>query len=322
MYRKLKSSMNEHIEIPEMLTASVNRAVVSIGPVVLPVPGRGQDLTVRVSAPATGGDLPVILFSHGNGSSADAYGPLVHGWAAQGFVVIQPTHLDSRTLGLAATDPRRPLLWRHRAADLTRILDQLELLTVAIPHLRGRLDPQRIAVAGHSWGAQTAGMLLGAQLPDPVSGEVVNLADARIRAGVLLAAPGRGGSDLNPATAAQFPFLQPDFAPMTTPTLVVVGDRDVSRMTTRGYDWRADAYALSAGPKCLLTLFGAEHSLGGIPGYESRETTDEHPARVALLQQLAGAYLRSALYPEDPAWPQACAALRAETQPLGRVDCK
>ncbi|WP_426491347.1 alpha/beta hydrolase family protein [Hymenobacter sp. 102] len=266
--------------------------------------------------------MPVILFSHGNGSSADAYGPLVHGWAAQGFVVIQPTHLDSRTLGLASTDPRRSLLWRLRAEDLLGILDQLDQVMAAVPHLQGRLDPQRIAVAGHSWGAQTAGMLLGAQLPDPVSGQTVNLADARIRAGVLLAAPGRGGADLTPATAAQFPFLHPDFAPMTTPTLVVVGDRDVSRMTTRGYDWRADAYALSSGPGCLLTLFGAEHSLGGIPGYESRETTDEHPARVALLQHLTGAYLRSALYPEDPAWPRACAALHAEAEPLGRVDCR
>lgn len=314
--------MIEHIKIPDILTTSVSRAVVSIGPVLLPAPGRGQDLTVRVSAPATGADLPVLLFSHGNGSSADAYGPLVHGWAAQGFVVVQPTHLDSRTLGLAPTDPRRPLLWRHRAQDLTRILDQLDQLAAAVPHLRGRLDLQRIAVAGHSWGGQTAGMLLGAQLPDPASGAVVNLRDARIKAGVLLAAPGRGGSDLNPATAAQFPFLQPDFAPMTPPTLVVVGDQDVSRMTTRGYDWRADAYALSAGPKCLLTLFGAEHSLGGIAGYESRETTDEHPARVALLLQLTGAYLRSALFPDDPAWAQACAALRAEPQPLGQIDCK
>lgn len=314
--------MTEHIEIHEILTTSVNQAVISIGPVVLPAPGRGQDLTVRVSAPATGGDLPVLLFSHGNGSSADAYGPLVHGWAAQGFVVVQPTHLDSRTLGLAPTDSRRPLLWRHRAEDLTRILDQLDQLAAAVPHLRGRLDLACIAVAGHSWGAQTAGMLLGAQLPDPVSGAVVNLRDTRIKAGVLLAAPGRGGADLHPATAAQFPFLQPDFAPMTTPALVVVGDRDVSRMTPRGYDWRADAYTLSTGPKCLLTLFGAEHSLGGIPGYESRETTDEHPARVALVQQLTGAFLRSALFPDDHAWTLAHAALRAEAQPLGRVDCK
>jgi pimeloyl-ACP methyl ester carboxylesterase len=314
--------MNEHVKATPTVAQSIDRAIVSISPIRLSAPGRGQDLLVRISAPATGRDLPIILFSHGNGSSANGYGPLAQGWAAQGFVVLQPTHLDSRTIGLASTDPRRPLLWRHRAEDLTRLLNQLDQLEAAVPFLRGRLDPQRLAVAGHSWGAQTAGMLLGAQLPDPMSGEVVNLANARIKAGVLLAAPGRGGADLNPATAAQFPFLQPNFAPMTTPTLVVVGDRDVSRMTHRGWDWRADAYALSAGPKCLLTLFGAEHSLGGIAGYESRETTDEHPARVALLQQLTGAYLRSALYPANPAWPQAYAVLHAEAAPLGRVDCK
>jgi len=61
--------------------------------------------------------------------------------------------------------------------------------------------------------------------------------------------------------------------------------------------------------------------MGSIPGYDSRKTTDAHSARVALLQQLTGNYLRSVLYPKDSTWPQACAALRAETQPLGLVDC-
>src|SRR4051812_4643575 len=32
--------------------------VISVRPVVLPAPGRGEDLRVRVSAPATGGELP------------------------------------------------------------------------------------------------------------------------------------------------------------------------------------------------------------------------------------------------------------------------
>ncbi len=34
-------------------------------------PGRGADLQVRVSVPKSGGKLPVIVFSHGNGSSKD-----------------------------------------------------------------------------------------------------------------------------------------------------------------------------------------------------------------------------------------------------------
>ncbi len=43
--------------------------VLSVSPVVLPAPGRAVDLEVRVSAPVTGSDLPLILLSHGQGCS-------------------------------------------------------------------------------------------------------------------------------------------------------------------------------------------------------------------------------------------------------------
>jgi predicted dienelactone hydrolase len=91
--------------------------------------------------------LPVIVFSHGNGQSLHAYAPLANHWAANGFVVIQPTHLDSRTLALAPDDPRRPDLWRYREQDLLRILDDLDQIEEAAPMFRGRFDRTRIAVA-------------------------------------------------------------------------------------------------------------------------------------------------------------------------------
>jgi hypothetical protein len=78
----------------------------------------------------------------------------------------------------------------------------------------------------------------------------------------------------------------------------------------------------AAGDKSLLTLFGAEHSLGGIPGHEVAETTDESPARVALIQQLTTAYLRSALHPGDTSWKTAVTALEADPDPLGKVRSK
>ena len=151
----------------------------------------------------------------------------------------------------------------------------------------------------------------------------VNLIEPRIKAGVLLAPPGNGGVDLG-GFAVNIPFFRrPSFAEMTTPALVVVGDEDVSpHLTVRGADWHADPYRLSPGPKCLLTLLGGKHGLGGISGHDVAETTDESPERVAVVQRLTWAYLRSALYPEDAAWPVACAALENNPTPLGRVECK
>ena len=255
---------------------------------VRPVPLPGRDLQVKVSAPMTGDRLPVIVFSHGFGDSMDGYAPLVDHWADAGFVVVQPTHLDSRKLNVTPDDPRYPDIWRLRAEDLTHVIDRLDAVEAAVPGLAGRIDRERIAVAGHSWGAQTASMLLGAGVPDRgAPGR-----DPRVSAGVLLAVPGTGGADLTPFAAEHFPFMSPDFTGLTTPTLVVAGDKDQSALSVRGPDWFTDAYRLSPGAKTLLTLFGAEHSLGGVSGYASTETTDESPERVALIRRVTTAFLR------------------------------
>lgn len=54
--------------------------------------------------------------------------------------------------------------------------------------------------------------------------------------------------------------------------------------------------------KSLLKLYEAEHSLGGIAGYEAKETTDENPERIDLLQHTTWAYLRSVLDIEHDSW--------------------
>ncbi|AHH99158.1 alpha/beta hydrolase family protein [Kutzneria viridogrisea] len=310
-------------------TVSAPTAVLSVSPVVLPAPGRAVDLQVRVSAPVTGTELPIILLSHGQGysnnlSSLNGYAPLANFWAAHGFVVIQPTHLSSRTLSLDTDDPEAPLYWRSRAEDMTRILDQLDAIEAAVPQLLGRLNRSKVAVAGHSMGGHTASLLLGARLTDPYDGTEVNLAEPRIKAGVLLAAPGRGGDALTESVAQNYSFFSTtDFSHMTTPALVVAGDKDTStHLTVAGADWHTDPYLLSPGPKSLLTLFDAEHGLGGISGYDVAETTDENPERVAAVQRLTWAYLRTELYPGDSAWQAACDALAADPNPFGRVESK
>ncbi|MGC5007275.1 alpha/beta hydrolase family protein [Streptomyces sp. DT203] len=313
--------MSDSKTATEQKISDAPTTVVSAKPVVLSAPGRGEDLQVRVSAPATGDDLPVIVFSHGFGWSMNGYAPLADFWAARGFVVLQPTHLDSRTLGLAAEDPRTPRIWRFRIEDLTRVLDGLDILEASVPGLAGRLDHDRIAVAGHSWGAQTASTLLGARVLDSEGVPGKDMSDARVKAGVLLALTGLG-DDLTPFAAENFPFMRPSFDSMTTSALIVAGDNDQSHLSTRGPDWFTDPYTCSPGSKSLLTLFEAEHSLGGIAGYEVAETTDESPARVALIQQLTTVFLRSALYPEDTSWRAAASALDEDPNPLGKLQSK
>lgn len=294
--------------------------ILSVRSVKLPANGRGDDLQLRVSAPLTGGALPIILFSHGFGSSMDGYAPLAHYWAAHGFVVIQPTFLDAKRLALTPDDPRRATIWRQRIADVMQVLDGLDAILAVVPGLADRVDPVRIAAAGHSFGAWTTSMLLGARtLIDGVEGE--DWFDPRIKAGVLLSAGGLGGDSLTPFAKEHTPYLDTDFAHLATPTLAIVGDDDHSPLTTRGPDWYRDPYRHAPGVRTLLTLIGGGHMLGGISGYDVTETDDENPLRVGLIQKASTAFLRSELYADDTVWARFKVSL-AHQKTLGNVEEK
>jgi dienelactone hydrolase len=294
--------------------------IVSVKPVVLRAPERGDDLQVRVSAPASGSGLPVVVLAHGFAGHMGAYDPLTDHWASNGFVVVQPTFLDSHTLGLTPADPRYPEIWRIRVRDVRLVLDELESVLAAVPGLADRVDRDRIAAVGHSWGGQTVGMLLGARVLGADGRPGPDETDPRVKAGVLLATTGAGGDDLTPFAAENLPFMNPDFGGLRTPSLVVAGDHDQSALSTRGPDWFTDVHRLAPGARSLLTVFGGEHFLGGIQGYNDRDTTDESPARVSLVRRATWAYLRSALGLDPDAWGRFGAELAGEADPAGRIE--
>lgn len=295
---------------------------VSLKPIVLAAPKRGDDLQVRVSAPASGTGLPIVVFAHGFGLGMDAYDPLVDYWTAHGLVVVQPTFLDSASLGLTPADPRYPTIWSQRVDDLEHVIDDLDALLNAVPGLAGRADPARLAVAGHSWGGQSVGMLLGARVVGADGRPGESRTDSRVKAGVLLATTGIGGDDLTPFARENFAFMSPDFDALRTPTLVVAGDHDQSLLSTRGPDWFTDPYHLSPGAQHLVTVFGGEHSLGGIHRYGAADTTDESPARVDLIRRTSIAFLRTALGVAPEAWDEEVRTIAQEAEPAGRIETK
>lgn len=242
--------MNNLIDLARLIPTPEPTLAASFSPVPLPMHGRPQPLQLRVTAPVDGDSLPIVLLSHGHGPSLylpskDGYGPLANFLAERGFVVIQPTQANSKVCGLPRDISGAPLFWRERAEELTAILDGLGSLEAALPLLKGRLDRERIAAVGHSLGGHTVALLLGMRVT--IDGAKVDLRDPRIKAGVLLAAPGAGGGNLSENGKTYGPAFSPDFVHLVTRSLVVFGDRDVSpHLTVRGAD-------------CLLGLAERDH---------------------------------------------------------------
>ncbi|MBO2451102.1 hypothetical protein J4573_28660 [Actinomadura barringtoniae] len=144
----------------------------------------------------------------------------------------------------------------------------------------------------------------------------------RIGARVMIGAPGLG-RDLAEGAAEHYPAVgHSTFDAMTPPVLVVIGTNDHHPFFSARDTWRSDAYTQSPSPKTALYVAEGEHTLGGISGFDSTETSDENPERVAVVRAMIWAYLRSELYPGDTAWADSVAALAAAECPLGTVETR
>ncbi|PYE21793.1 putative dienelactone hydrolase [Rhizobium sp. PP-CC-3A-592] len=311
--------MNNLIDLAKHIPTPEARLTVAYTPIRLPMVGR-QPLELRLTAPATGGNLPIVLLSHGFGPSnyipsKDGYSPLGQFWAERGFAVIQPTHASSRVGGLASDAPGAPFFWRERVEEMKAILDQLPEVERQAPSVAGRMDHSRVGAAGHSFGGHTVGFLLGAQL----NGE--DFSDPRILAGILLAAPGRG-KNMTEENAVRFPFFDVDFSTLTTRSLVVCGETDDPHFTTRGPEWHADAFNDAPGAEAMLVLHGVGHGLGGIAGLDAKETETEAPDVLEAAKRLTLAWLRTALDIEPLAWTLARDLTERHALALGRVEMR
>ena len=72
-----------------------------VNPVTLAFPDLDKQLPLRIGYPAEEGRYPLIVFSHGGRLSKDDYADITDHWVSHGYIVIQPTHMDSASLGFS-----------------------------------------------------------------------------------------------------------------------------------------------------------------------------------------------------------------------------
>lgn len=247
----------------------------------------GTTVSVRVHHPAAGaGPWPVVVFSHGLGGSREGYGFLGKRWAEHGYVSIHPDHPGSDTAVFRGKAPGEMTQAMRQATTDLRILEgrprliaalisALPALERALPVVAGKLDRQRVAVAGHSYGAWTTMSVAGQKLR--VSGEAKDWSDPRPLAFAALSPSG-------PSVLSK----PEDWAGVTRPLLVMTGtdDRQPAALTPPGQErsgaWRRQVFDLvPAGGKQLAWFDGSRHSTySGGAGSRLMGEQEPDPAQV------------------------------------------
>jgi dienelactone hydrolase len=249
-------------------------------------PKSGRDIPLRVAYPQGPGPHPVVVFSHGALCYAQHYAVITDVWAAHGYVVILPDHLDSPN-NPTPPKPDRDLLLRQRIADLAAALDGIEDIA-ARAGVPGGVATDRVAIAGHSFGGMQAMIQAGLPVLD-ADGQPVGYRHPRVKAAVIMSGVG------------SLPGITTDegYAGLTLPLIATGGTLDIGDVggpVKFPWEWRLSGYDLAPpGDKYRVALQNGDHYLGGLLCLPNRGgAPDPEGARLDAMLTLAflDAYLR------------------------------
>ena len=206
--------------------------------------------------------MPLVVVSHGSGSSMDGTAWLGAGLAERGAMVVVLNHPGTTS---GDSSPRRTVRLSDRAADLSAVLDHI----LADPYFASRIDPDRISALGFSLGGAAVLGLAGQRL-DPVAyaayceaeGEAMQDCLFLARGGVDLAnLPPEFSADMTDPRFASIVAVDPGFTYAAVPESQTQIEARV-QIVSLGDDfpWRAvDVRAEGSG--LVEAIPGAEHAI-------------------------------------------------------------
>jgi dienelactone hydrolase len=192
----------------------------------------------------------------------DLYTGFADHWASWGYVVIQPVHMDSRELGFSMKGASMDTMTRvvnTRMEDVRFVLDSFDQLEAQVPGLAGKIDRERLVMAGHSMGGGTAMMLNGVEMLDPRDDSILGSDEDRFDALILISEPS------NNRMMPNEPWRQAE-----VPTFIATGSEDYSMAGARSGKKSKNAYQEPPAathpdePRYYLYLDGLDHYLGGV----------------------------------------------------------
>lgn len=225
-------------------------------------PARSRPVPARLYWPAGAtpeGTVPLVVFSHGIGGSRQGYSYLGRHWSSHGVASLHVQHVGSdatlwsgNPFGVvgrlqAAAQEHEAIA---RAADLRFALDRV--LSDEIGEHCSAVNRQQLIAAGHSYGANTTLLAIGAEVVR--GGQTVSCHDPRFAAAVIISAP---------------PFYnEPDLAAVlrkvAVPTVHVTATDDVIEIPgyRSGMADRLAVFDAIPHPHKLLAVFhGGSHSM-------------------------------------------------------------
>jgi predicted dienelactone hydrolase len=253
---------------------------------------RQRDVPVRLYWPegaSAAKPVPLVVFSHGLGGSRNGYSYLGQYWASLGFASLHVQHAGSDR-SVWTGNIFKLFSNMQTAASEANAVDRARDVSFAISSMLSsnefgpQINASAIAVAGHSYGANTAMLIGGATVER--DGKPLQLRDERVKALILISAPPFTGEGNMSAI----------LSPIHVPTLHVTGTDDVIRVPGYYSDVadRVAVFDAVTGPGKWLTVFkGATHSI-----FTDRMAPAGFELNAAVkkaTRELSGLFLKTAL---------------------------